>query len=1312
MPDSIGPIPVPEPPTIAPFPLKVDYGSGIEEEPRIVGHLFGQPGLRMEQRFFLGPGIRRYRVRKHYLACTELDDLRDHWISAQGTYAVFPFTYPAATGDLTVKARYENPSLPFSYLPGVLTSDPGLALLEDPQTTPTYSYTGEVERIPPDGLQASLANEVQQIIPLLEIEPRRDPASVIRISNQRVSVNSVLYQARLSDWSGISQTTGESSDTSAFTLGNSDRVFTQFVNAVDLYRATVRFRLLHVNSQTLIKLWSGYVNNWDLATDGRFTIHAGDGVFQLALAYPVRKVSRTCWKVYKGRYCPSVSSLPTCDKSYGNCIERGVEKSFGGMQLNPQNVKIKDNSTGVWGWGRSQFTSVSIADDTVYQRIVQEIYTDVAMKVTCDVATGRDESDFYSALGIVGEGPIGSYSADLIKHTLDGSPPHDPQRGGGWRYTQGFDPALPQDYLGLSQAPWGTPPPGSTYAGGLAFAEIRRTDEKGLQLASVRERQMAVTVTEGIGGWTWTDPATRVWTTPLANWVWVLVNVYLRAIGMKADPAHAALVTSDDMTQHFDVAAAIAMAAIADDLVPKLVGAGLERQFPFRGALREQKPLKDWLQEIANCGLGYFTFVNGKLYIGGRYNSSVLTGNAYNGAQIIHNSFQIQPIEVSFNWLTGEFGDEEFDWQLNNSSVYDIDHASTAGSPLSPQFTQQSMNFVGVSNKSQAARIVGTRLREEVGGVGLTQQRKARRWGFRTTILGLRTMVGDIVSIDHEDAPDGRLEGRVLRWKLNNDYSIDIEVLSTTDQMYDLTVGPKPPDVPAAAMPVERFPAPFGLAWMPNVVGPIAGDPLYPDARERTFDVWQDYIINREGNWEPALYVRGHNPINQYALAGLPRLRNVRLVIGGGSLTGPQTYYIAVAQRNGVQTTAPSNIGAIFVPSGVNNAAIYAEPSTDQTHPQWSLYAGRDLRRMALQSTTTAQLPGAISLTGIPVGMTEGMPTAAAKRVRVKAKQVWHSGVAGVLVTGVPATDKIQANDFIGSNDAWVGRYLSALSDFSDGSAPLWNWRITAFDVPTGTFTVTPSFGGDPVEVGDVLIMRTAAVTATASTITDPLWRNSVALAQFGADGLRPGEEIDRIYRILRGKGAGQYRPIVANTNTSITVDPPLEIVPDATSIAIVEAVDWVYSAESSTLEVSQSAVDLNIRCRVDNLRDRVALVGGFLIDDHNRETVEQAAVFREIFVYGAPPLYRYIPDGDETIGPGPHQVEIFDQTIRANTTAGDVELDLLPLNSYAGRRLVIFNDGQNGKVQVNAAVGETFFDGSTQIVLEAYGDSATITAA
>jgi hypothetical protein len=1299
MADSLGPVPIPDPPVIGAFPFSGEYGTGYDFQPPIATHTFDQPGLKTEQRYLLGSGARRFRVTRDRLACQEYDALKSHWTQAQGTYAQFPYTHQQPDGPLTVTARYENPNLTLNQLVGLLASDPGITLLEVPTGTPGYTSVATVNRFPDSALTTALQSQVQRIIPLVTITPR-DGSAAIYLANQRCTVDGVLYLPRLMQWNGIAQTLGEASDSGSFTFGNADGVFTSYGNQVNLYRALIQFTLFHVNTGYLIALWAGYARPWTLTSDGIFQLPASDGVFELTLGYPVRQLARTCWKVYKGRFCPSTSILPDCPKSYDACAARGVPKSFGGVVALPQTVRIKDNSTGVLGFGRSTMTSVSIAEDSIYDRPVQEVYTDTPMKVTCDVAAGRDESDFYSALGIVGEGPLGAYDPNLIRQTLDNQPPHDPLHGGGWRGILGNDPAGDSDFFGLDQAPWNTVPANATYAAGLAFAEIRRTDEKGLQLSAVADRQMTVTVDQGISGWTWTAPGARVYTVGLANCVWVAVNIYLRALGLRVIPSNASMVPASEMEKYFDVNQAIAMAALCDTMVNKLVGTGQERQFPFRGVFKEKKPLKDWLQETLNCCLGYFTFVNGKLWIGIRINSSVLAGNAYTRATILYKSLEAAPLEPRFNWLSGQFGDEEFEWALNTVTIYDIDHATYVGGDGSPQYLSSSMSFVGISNKSQCARVITTRLREELGGVGITEMRNARNLRYRTTLLGMQTMVGDVISLDHDWLPAGRVEGRVVGWMLNPDYSIDIQTVASADSMYDLTVGPKPDDVPAPAVPPELLESPNGLAWMPNHVAPFAGDPLYPDPNERTFDLWQDYNITREGVWAPALWVGGEMVINRFAAQVQPRITGVT-VGAGGSIDGPVTVYAALTQHDASgQPTVPSNLFAAWIPAGTTarKLTIATSPASG-TWSGWDLYVGTDRRRIAKQTSIEAALPGSVTFSGPISPMTQELPEAAARRVRIAAKHVWHSGIAGLLITGVTAPNQIQCNDFIGATDNWINRIVSAVADASDGSAPLWNFKITAFDPATGTLTVTPDCvradPADSVQEGDVLVVRSIATAAAPDWVEDSMWDNSVARVQFGSAGLAVNQEAGRLVRILRGTGAGQIRYATGNSNIRILIQPPWDTVPDQTSIVIVEAPDWDYFTETSDADIPRAGNPFELRLRVDNLADRVALVGGFLVDDQDRLTDEAFAVFREIYIFGQPPTVRVVgPDA------GPWDSVATDHTIRADTSANDVTIQLQPLYSYQGRTLYISNDNGPNNAIVLCAAGELLFDGNNSVTL------------
>ena len=708
-----------------------------------------------------------------------------------------------------------------------------------------------------------------------------------------------------------------------------------------------------------------------------------------------------------------------------------------------------------------------------------------------------------------------------------------------------------------------------------------------------------------------------------------------------------------------------------------------------------------------------------------RYHSGAPSAYQFTRDNILYQSLTATPLSPTFNWLLGQFGDEEFAWALNTVGVYDMDAATLAGNDDSPQYTQNTMSFVGVSNKSQCARIVTTRLREEIGGIGPDEQRNARNFAFRTTLLALQIMCGDIVGMNSPRLPNsGYCEGRVQSWVLNPDFSIDIQCTATTDSMYDLDSGPKPVDGPAAPIIPERLPSINGLTWMPNELAPVPSDPLYPDPMERTFDVWQDYAIARDGTWEAAIWVSGEMCINDFFPGQQPRLLGA--VLGpGGNLDGPMTVYIAITQRTDdtLQPLTPSNLVGLWIPAGVTGqkVTLTVSPSPDSGQP-WDLWAGNDRRAIAWQSSGMNVQP-IVNFLGPIHPMTKELPEAAARKVAIAAKKVWHSGVAGVTVTGVTAPNKIQCDDFVrafgdngGPLDNWVGSVLTALADQSDGSAPLWNFVVTAFDQASGTFTVSPDCvradPADSVQEGDVLIVRSFAVETTPLTVRDPMWDNFVARNQFNSAGLRPNEEVGRILRIVRGPGAGQYRYITANTADTITIATTWDVMPTLNSAMIVEAPDWIYQTESSDLDVLVEGTRVEIRMRVENLSNEVALVAGFLVDDQGRYTDEIVAPMREIFIFAQPPGVRLMGPG--TIDPATNLIWTVmpeDQTIRVDTSGTeDVTVQLLPLADYHGRTLYFSNDnGPNNAILITTD-GELLFDGNTTITLGP-GETVRVTA-
>ncbi len=824
MPDYIGNIAVPE---IAPsgvFPLVPDYPLQVRRDHGVVVHQFGSGNVKIEQRMLVGTGARRFTIRKQWLRDAERIALRNFWESKYGPYGAFTYHAPndSGLGTTPVICRFANEPLSWEMVAD-WTCSLGVTLIEIPQTSPSYPLNQTVNRFPPAALQTALLSQVQEIIPLVRIQPLQPSYPVIHLSDRRCTIDVQLYQARLVEFDGISQSIGNESDEAQFTFGNADRVMRDLANDVDLFRAEIAFSLFHVGTGIQLDLWKGNIVNWTCDSGPEFRVTAADGLYELNLPYPTRKISRTCWKPFNSASCPFATqgaldlvhfpeADPTrCDKGFdtpNGCRAHGMNDYYGGIMAKPQGVRIKDNSTGVWGFGRSTLTSVSLVADSIYDQVLPEIYTDSPMPVNAKIASGRDESDFYAAVGIVGEGPLGAYGTG---HKLDGQSHHGYPGSLGLMTSLGTDPNPVTFGFDTDSGP--------ERAAGTAFLMIRRSDAKGLQLSRLSEHAMEAVVAQGLGGWVWTSPGVRVFGPPLTNPIWIAVNMLLRARGLRLG-AGATTQQLDFAETLFDVDAAVAAAEICNEQVTKLVGTGTENQFKFRGVLQEEKPLRDWLQEVLMNCLGYYTFANGKLKLGLRVNSSAV--EAFTEGNILFRSLQLAPLKPSFNHLTANFADEDFDFVANSISLYDIDHATLIGGGAGPLFLKSTVNLSGTASKSQAARIITVRLREELGGITPEEWKKARQISFRTTVLALNTEPGMVCSMTHSDMPGGAGEFRVTGWRLNRDYSIDIQGRTTTDSMYDLINGPKPADV-VPEPPAEEVLIDTGVPGVLNGV-PRLGD--------------------------------------------------------------------------------------------------------------------------------------------------------------------------------------------------------------------------------------------------------------------------------------------------------------------------------------------------------------------------------------------------------------------------------------------------------------------------------------------------------
>ena len=813
MPDTIGRITVPTVINSGQtFPLTTQYPFGFSVERPVIVHRFGSLDAKQEQRYYVGIGPRKFQFKRPNLNWTEANQLKAFWESMQGPWKAFTYTVPNPGGSTTgVLVTFEQTPISFEYLRNAVQVGLNLIEVVDPTQAPTYTINSTCLRFPSSALSTALLSEVQQIVPLVHIRVRESAVADIYLSDRRVTVGGQLYLPRLigigepgSDVL-ISQDIKGTSDNVRFTFGNGDRVMTQLANDTDLKYAEIDLCLFHVNSGILLQLWKGVIQNFTSDGTPIFPVTCSDGFFQIMNQYPERQLSRQCWKIYndgvncpwasKGRSATAVTAAggdPTsCDyylESANGCQVHGMAPYFGGHQADPQGVVIKDNSTGFLGFGRNTVTATSILSDTIWGLALPEIWCNsggnplYAFLANALMVAYRDESDYADSLGILGAGPIGGFTGMYVVTNADGyryvvAPMVDGYTPQGFkvdgnlnvvknspigapREILGHDPAIATtDYFSLgSGSPQVWEP--NVYAAGTAACEIRIVKSSTIQPSTPDQHQMTVPIDYGMWGWTWDQSGNRTAVKGLINPFWIAVNMLLRAMGLYGDPstgsnpAGGTGPTSSAQLATFVLPSLIVgdgsgAAEIAADNVAAILGTGVETQFQFQGIISSQKPFRDWLTEVLNCCLGFYTWEFGKLKLGCRINASAV--DAYTLANSLFQSLRLTPIQAGFEHLVLSFADVAYQYQANTAEYCDKSHAAyygRAGSPLTSQ-----MHSVGCSTLSQALRIAATRTREEIGGVKYTEWRDARAAAWQTTLLGLGNEVGQVVSMTHPDIP-------------------------------------------------------------------------------------------------------------------------------------------------------------------------------------------------------------------------------------------------------------------------------------------------------------------------------------------------------------------------------------------------------------------------------------------------------------------------------------------------------------------------------------------------------------------------------
>lgn len=240
MSDYIGNIPVPEIVPSGVFPLVPDFPHGRALRPQVAIHQFGSGNAKTEQRFLLGHEARRFLVRKQWLRDSDRVALRNFWETKYGSYGAFTCNAPNddGLGTTACTCRFANEPLSWEMLTDAV-STLGVTLIEIPSSSPAYTLNQTVTRFPPQALKDALLSQVQEIIPVVKIQPLQAGYPAIHVSDRRCTIGSQLYQARLLEFDGISQGMGNEADEATFTFGK--RLLIELVEAdAPLVRALER----------------------------------------------------------------------------------------------------------------------------------------------------------------------------------------------------------------------------------------------------------------------------------------------------------------------------------------------------------------------------------------------------------------------------------------------------------------------------------------------------------------------------------------------------------------------------------------------------------------------------------------------------------------------------------------------------------------------------------------------------------------------------------------------------------------------------------------------------------------------------------------------------------------------------------------------------------------------------------------------------------------------------------------------------------------------------------------------------------------
>ena len=687
--------------------------------------------------------------------------------------------------------------------------------------------------------------------------------------------------------------------------------------------------------------------------------------------------------------------------------------------------------------------------------------------------------------------------------------------------------------------------------------------------------------------------------------------------------------------------------AISDGYVIQASTANQEPQFMFQGSVAEYKPFRDWLTEILNCALGWFSFDFGALKMGIRY--SAVPTESFTVGSMLYQSLTITPIAAKFEHLRLSFANVELQYQQDLAEYADKDHAAYYNRAAVPLTSD--MRSPGTSTLSQGLRVSVSRTREEIGGIlrgvpynGIPdvttnpyiEWDNNKRVSFKSTLLALTTEIGQVVAIQHPEVPTypgahpasragsngpfapNTWPFRIEKWMLHSDWSVSIQARSCVDSMYDTEVGPQPQGLGPRPLPVMFFPEEL-QQWAPCQIQAAGNDALFPS--EFTFNLQQTFQYQGDGVLLTSAKVGGLLPVNRFVPdCGPPEVKkgNIAWSSTGGFIPGGTTLYVQVCagivDTTGTpevytQWSPPSEILVLKVPIGTNTNTLTINGIKWPSVPSLNGYAifANTMEDLICGQQNALGLPDSITLLGPIARQTYAVPDYDVNILRLRAQVLIHGGVLGGGVDSLTSSTitSVETADLAGK-DNWTGRVLAIIGrQQGDGFGPFEHFNITGWNALTGEYTLDrdPTVGINPVQPGDffAVCFLGADNSANPYVIGDPGLIN----ANY-PNGETPNDpnRIGRYVRVIKGTSRGLSAKIVSNTTTTYTLDRPLPI--DATSVWIVVDPGWNYLKDvivdnADPSKTTVSAIEINNYNALALLIEGVVIdTEGVIVDDSN----------------------------------------------------------------------------------------------------------------